>query len=168
MSFDGMAPREELPFLVKRAIVQRLACYDTPTQVAAAIKEEFDLDLSLQRISYYDPTTRAGTALAEELKAIFAAARERFRNDIDAIPIANLAVRVRRLDRMAKAAEEKGNLALAAELGERAAKDIGGANTNERRHKLSGPNGEPLPTAAPAQVTIIQLPDNGRGSSGGG
>jgi hypothetical protein len=154
---------EELSFVQKRFLVQRLACFDTPTIAAKAFKEEFGIELKRNRVSYYDPTTKMGAALAEDLKALFFETRKHFLEDLESIPIANKAVRLRRLDRMAAAAEERGNLTLAADLGERAAKEVGGAYTNKHQHELTGKDGKDLPASAPAQVTIFALPDNGRG-----
>ena len=53
-----------------------------------------------------------------------------------------------------------GNIALAAQLFEQAAKEAGDSYTNRR--ELTGKNGAPLPAAASA-VVMYQLPDNGRG-----
>jgi hypothetical protein len=41
---------------VKAFIVQALACFDTPTQIASQVKQEFGLDISIQQVSSYDPT----------------------------------------------------------------------------------------------------------------
>ena len=46
---------EELSFVQKRFLVQRLACFDTPTIAAKAFKEEYDVELKRNRVSYYDP-----------------------------------------------------------------------------------------------------------------
>jgi hypothetical protein len=154
---------EELSFIQKRFLVQRLACFDTPTVAAKAFKEEYGVELKRNRVSYYDPTTKMGAALAEDFKKLFFETRKQFLEDLESIPIANKAVRLRRLDRMAATAEERGNLVLAADLGERAAKEVGGAYTNKHQLEHTGKDGKDLPANAPAQVTIFQLPDNGRG-----
>jgi hypothetical protein len=154
---------EELTFVQKRFLVQRLACFDTPTIAAKALKEEFGIELKRNRVSYYDPTTKMGAALAEDLKALFFEPRKHFLEDLESIPIANKAVKLRRLDRMAAAAEERGNLVLAADLGERAAKEVGGAYTNKHQLEQTGKDGKDLPATPAAQVTIFALPDNGRG-----
>lgn len=158
-----MVPREELGWAVKRAIVQRLACYETPTQLAKVSKADFGLELSRQRIEYYDPTIKAGAALDPILKALFEETRAKFLKDIEAIPIANKAVRLAMLNRMAVLAEGRGQIPEVRATLEQAAKEAGDAFTNERKLKHSGPNGEPLP-AATSSVTIFQLPDNGRGT----
>jgi len=158
-----MATSEELPGPVKAFIVQRLARFDQPSQVVKAVKEEFGLDVTRQRVHFYDPTTRAGRALAEDLKTLFFETREKAKQDLDAIPSYHKAIRLQRLDAMINIAIERGNLVLAAQLLEQAAKESGGAYTNKHQHELTGKDGKDLPAAAPAQVTIFQLPDNGRG-----
>jgi hypothetical protein len=158
-----MEKHEQLTFVLKREIVQRLARFDTPNQVVKAIKADHGIDLSPQRVQFYDPTSKNGAALSDELKTLFFETRKQFLEDLESIPIANKAVRLRRLDRMATVAEDRGNLVLAADLGERAAKEVGGAYTNKHQLEHTGKDGKDLPAAAPAQVTIFQLPDNGRG-----
>jgi hypothetical protein len=158
-----MEKHEQLSFVLKREIVQRLARHDTPAQVVKAIKVDHGIDLSPQRVQFYDPTSKNGAALSEELKTLFRETRKEFLEDLNAIPIANKAVRLRRLDRMATAAEDRGNMVLAADLGERAAKEVGGAYTNKHQLEHTGKDGKDLPAAPAAQVTIFALPDNGRG-----
>lgn len=121
---------------VKRYIVRALACYDTPSQVAAAVKEEFGLTLPRQHVAVYDPTKQQGRQLSKELVALFEQERQRFLAEVDAIPIANQSYRLRALNRLFRAAEEKGNAVLAATLLEQGAKEVGGAFTNTR--KLEG------------------------------
>jgi len=159
----NMEKHEQLTFVLKREIVQRLARFDTPNQVVKAIKADHGIDLSPQRVQFYDPTSKNGAALSDELKTLFFETRKQFLEDLESIPIANKAVRLRRLDRMATVAEDRGNLVLAADLGERAAKEVGGAYTNKHQLEHTGKDGKDLPANAPAQVTIFQLPDNGRG-----
>jgi hypothetical protein len=43
---------------VKRFIVQSLACFDTPSQVAQAVKDTFGLEVSRQQCEFYDPEIR--------------------------------------------------------------------------------------------------------------
>ena len=61
---------------VKAYIVQRLACYDTPQQVADAVKEEFGLTVSRQLVQTYD-AGRAGRKPAEKWCALFKTTRAR-------------------------------------------------------------------------------------------
>lgn len=158
-----MSKSDELNFALKRFIVQRLACYDTPSQVVAAVKADFAVELTRQRVHYYDPTKKLGAALDPTLKAFFDDTRKAFLADLDNIPIANKAVRLRHLQRQVEFFADKNAAMIVMALCEAAAKERGGAFTNEHKHKHMGPNGEPLPPP-PAVVTIC-LPDNGRGDT---
>jgi hypothetical protein len=139
---------EELPWALKRFIIQRLACFDTPSQVAAAVLKDFGVSLTRQRVHYYDPTKKLGQGLAEDLRAQFFETRKAFLEDIDGIGIANKAVRLRRLDRMAQRAEDSRDWTTAAALMEQAAKEMGGAFTNKHQHELTGRDGGPIRTVA--------------------
>jgi len=138
---------------VKTFIVQALACFDTPTQVSQAVKQEFNIDVTRQQVEQHDPTKRAGVNLAAKWRILFDDTRRRFREDTAEIPIANRAYRLRMLDRMASKAEAMKNMALAAQLLEQAAKETGGTYTNKHQHELSGPNGAPISVAP----TVIEL-----------
>lgn len=140
-------------------VVQCLACFDAPSVVAAAVKKEFGIVITPQACEAYDPTKRAGAKLSDKWKAVFEETRKAFLEDTSRIGISHRAVRLRALQRMAEKAETQGNMALAAQLFEQAAKEVGESYTNRR--ELTGKNGSPLPTA-PA-VVMYQLPDNGRG-----
>lgn len=145
---------------VKAHIVQGLACFDTPSQVAASVKATYGITVSPQQVEAYDPGKRAGQRLSEKWKTVFEAARQAFIDDASQIPIAHRSTRLRALWRMASLAEGKGNLALAANLHKQAAEEMGNAYTNRR--ELTGKDGKDLPNAAPA-VAVFALPDNGRG-----
>lgn len=155
-------PGKGEPRLTEQArafVVQQLAMYDAPSIVAKAVKAEFGLVITPQAVEAYDPTKRAGEKLSTKWKVLFEATRAKFIEDSAAIGIANRSVRLRRLDRMATQAENMGNIAVAAQLFEQAAKEMGNAYTNKR--ELTGKDGKDLP--APGAVTIFALPDNGRG-----
>lgn len=137
---------------VKGFIVQALACFDTPTQVAQAVKQEFNIEVSRQQVSQHDPTKSTGANLAAKWRVLFEDTRKRFRDDTADIPIANRAYRLRALGRMAERAEGMKNMALAAQLMEQAAKETGGAYTNKQQVDLSSTDGSMTPKAAPAGV----------------
>lgn len=145
---------------VKAHIVQGLACFDTPSQVAASVKVNFGQVVTPQQVEAYDPTKRAGQKLSAKWRVHFEQARKAFVEDASSIPIAHRSTRLRALWRMASLAESKGNLALAANLHKQAAEEMGNAYTNRR--ELTGKDGKDLPAAAPA-VAVFALPDNGRG-----
>ncbi|HCN47068.1 MAG TPA: hypothetical protein DIT18_16615 [Pseudomonas sp.] len=117
---------------VKAFIVQALACFDTPSQVAAAVREEFGLEVSRQKCEAHDPTKRAGRDLAKRWVTLFEDTRKRFREETADIPIANRAFRLRALGRMAEKAETMKNMALSAQLLEQAAKECGDMYVNRK------------------------------------
>jgi hypothetical protein len=137
-----MAETEELNDEVKHFIVQGLACFQTPSEVAAAVKDEYGLTVSRQRVHAYDPTKKAGSALCEELRLLFEATRVALIEGKAQSAIEHRAVRLRWLNDMAIAARARGNIVLAASLIEQAAKESGGAFTNRR--ELTGKDGGPV------------------------
>lgn len=126
----------------KTFIVQRLACFDTPSAVAEAVKEVFGLELTRQTIQVYDPTKIAGKTLAKKWRELFDATREQFLTDTTGIAVSHKAVRLQRLERMADKAEARGNYVLAAQLLEQIAKECGDMFTNLRRVAPTMPDGE--------------------------
>ncbi|HBO2341562.1 DUF2280 domain-containing protein [Pseudomonas aeruginosa] len=117
---------------VKAFIVQALACFDTPAQVAASVREEFGIEVSRQQCESHDPTKSAGRDLAKRWRTLFEDTRKRFREETSEIPIANRAFRLRALGRMAEKAESMKNLALTAQLLEQAAKECGDVYVNRK------------------------------------
>lgn len=115
---------------VKAFIVQALACFDTPTQVSEAVKEEFGLEVTRQQVASYDPTKRTSRGLAKKWQAIFHATRKTFLEETAAIPIANQSFRLRALQKMYEKTATRGNVGLAAQLIEQAAKETGGMFVN--------------------------------------
>ncbi|WP_312275218.1 DUF2280 domain-containing protein [Pseudescherichia sp.] len=131
---------------VKAFIVQSLACFDTPSQVVEAVKKEFGLTIARQQVESHDPTKANGKGLAQKWVDMYHATRARFQNEISDIPIANKAYRLRALDRMATKTEGMKNFALASQLIEQAAKEVGDAYTNKHKFEHSGPNGGAIET----------------------
>lgn len=127
---------------VKQFIVHALACYDTPSQVVHAVKEEFRLDISRQQASRYDPTKPAGSKLHQRWRDEFAKVRKDFINDASQVGIAHRAVRLRALARMATKAEEGRNIALAVQIIEQAAKEVGDVFVNRRLDQPKAPGAD--------------------------
>jgi hypothetical protein len=114
---------------IKEFIVIALACYDTPQQVADAVKAEFGVVIKRQQVEEYDPVKRRP---AQKWKDLYKATRDAFLKDLSTEPASKKSYRVRRLAAMARRAESKGNLPLAADLYEKIAKEMGDAYTNRR------------------------------------
>ncbi len=134
---------------VKAYIVQALACFDTPSQVAESVKTEFGITITRQQVESHDPTKYAGQRLAKKWADLFHEARKRFREETADIPIANRAYRLRTLGRMAEKAESMKNMALTAQLLEQAAKEVGDVYVN-RQSK----NENPLDNVPPTRVQV--------------
>lgn len=143
---------------VKTFIVQALACYDTPSTVAAAVKAEFGLVVIRQKVEQYDPNKRAASKLSKRWKDLFAETRKAFLEDTSRIGISHRAVRLRALDRMAAQAEAQRNLALAAQLHKQAAEEVGDAYTNRR--ELTGKGGAPIEARLTRIERVIVDPAN--------
>lgn len=117
---------------VKRFVVQQLAMFETPSEVARSVKDEFGIEVSRQAVEAYDPGKRAGAALSEEFRQLFAATRETFIADTASIGVTHKVVRLRTLARLIEKAEGRGNAVLVASLLEQVAKECGDAFTNRR------------------------------------
>ena len=143
---------------VKSFIVQALACFDTPSQVVEAVKNEYGVVVSRQQVETHDPTKSAGKGLAVKWATLFHDTRKRFREETAEIPIANRAFRLRGLGRMAEKAETMRNLALTAQLYEQAAKEVGDVYVN-RQTKNENPHDNLAPTRVQVDVVDARKPD---------
>lgn len=149
--------QRRLPVDVKRFIVMELACFRTPSQVAAAVKDEFGLEVGRQLVSSYDPATHQGRKLGKEWRALRERTRTTYLQRKENIGVANQLVRLTRMEeqydrferQIAELEATKGpvNRKLIAELVEKqrailvdAAKEEGGAFTNRQRleHEVAG------------------------------
>lgn len=137
-SDDSNAKPAKVPTEVKVFIVQRLACYDTPQMVADAVIQEYGhilepLGITIDRryVQTYD-AERTGKKPAKSWIELFETTRAAFLKNTTQIPIANKSTRLRALNRMAFQAEQIGNMVLAKELHEQAAKEMGDVYTNRR------------------------------------
>ena len=150
-------PEPRLTDEARTYVVQSLACFRPPSVIVADVKKEFGLEISAQGVQSYDPTKHAGRKLAVKWKELFETTRKLFLEDTAQIGVSHRAVRLAALNRMAERAETMGNMALAAQLLEQAAKEVGNAFTNRREIA-----GDP---SAPLVVTKIRLvgPDEPEG-----
>lgn len=143
---------------VKAFIIQALACFDTPSQVSASVREEFGIEVSRQQCEAHDPTKRAGRDLAKRWVTLFHDTRKRFREEAADIPIANRAYRLRALGRLVEKAEGMRNLALTAQLLEQAAKEVGDVYVN-RQPKPEDQPGDQVPTSVRVEVVDARKAD---------
>lgn len=85
---------------IKIFIVQSLACFDTPQQVADAVKQEFGVEIPRQQVAAYDPTKPSGKNLSKKLTTLFNKTRADFQKNVYDIPLANKAYRLKELQKI--------------------------------------------------------------------
>ncbi|MCF5691142.1 DUF2280 domain-containing protein [Pseudomonas sp. PA-1-2A] len=143
---------------VKAFIVQALACFDTPSQVCQAVKEQYGIEVSRQLCERYDPTKYSGRDLGQKWKTFFEECRKRFREETVDIPIANRAFRLRAMNRFVEKAETMKNIGLAMQILEQAAKETGDIYVNRARKEEAGD--EPaIPTRIQVDVVDARKPN---------
>ena len=134
---------------VKTHIVQGLAQYMTPTEVVKSVKEEFAIEIDRQQVAFYDPTKVTGRQLGAKWRAIFEAARAQFLTDVAAVPIANLAYRLRIYQEQLDSTKSP---VLKLQILEQATKDVGGLYTNQRKQDNTSSDG-----SLAQRPTVIEL-----------
>ncbi len=125
---------------IKIYIVRSLAVFNTPKETVELIQQEHDVKVTPQQCEAYDPTKRTGQNLSQELKDEFNATRKDFVENTANIPIANVAYRLQRLQRIVD--QSSSNKVLVMQALEQAAKEAGGAFTN--RKEITGKGGAPI------------------------
>jgi hypothetical protein len=127
---------------VKLFIIQQLAMFKTPQEVADLVKENYGLEVKRQNIFIYHPDQGK---VSQKLKAIFSSTRKQFLETVSDIPIANQAYRIDKLQHMLDVQLRKGeriNSMLVMNILEQAAKEVGGMFTNTRQ--ITGKDGKPI------------------------
>lgn len=136
------APRKKRKSLLsepaKDFAVLCYARFMRPKQVINALEERYGVVLDKRAVQMYDPTTCKGATLGKKRKQLWAECRERFLKELNAIPIANRAVRLQQLQNAFDSAIDKGATGFAMKLLEQAAKEAGGTFTSERTVNLAG------------------------------
>jgi hypothetical protein len=129
---------------IQAFIVQAHACFRKPALIVRDVKTEFDVVVTRQQVQFYHPE-RGGDRrkkAAEKWRLLFAETRKAFVEGKVEVGIAKQTYRLQLYQRAAEFYEQKGNMVLAAEMAEKAAKEEGGAYTNRR--ELTGQGGTPL------------------------
>ena len=126
---------------VKLFIVRSLARFNTPTETAELVNQDYGVQVTKQQCEKYDPTKRAGENLSAELKAEFEAARKDFLDTPQNIPIANLSVRLQRLENQYQ--KHGKNRVAALSILKQAAEDVGGKYTNETKNSVENKTSYP-------------------------
>lgn len=136
---------------VKLFIVRSLAVFNTPEETARLVNEEYEnLKVSRQQCERYDPTKRAGKDLSQELKTEFEATRKEFLDTPQSIPIANLSVRLQRMENQYQ--KHSKNRVAALSILKQAAEDMGGKYTNKTDVTT---NGESINSVKPTLIELV-------------
>jgi hypothetical protein len=164
---ESKAARKPLKDEVKAFIIKGLACYDTPSQVVEAVNINFGITVSRQQVNRYNPDNPQPPS--QRWRDLHAATRQAYLREVAEQGVAQKAVRLGMLDRMAHHAMRNHRVTLAAAFLEQAAKECGGIYENRRPIVLQVPVSAPavpqptLPPQAPdltiESVPLPQLPD---------
>jgi hypothetical protein len=121
---DEAEPMATLSDEVKAFIVRSLARYETPLNVADAVMANFGIKVERQQVFAFDPA--GSRPPAQRWRDLHAATRQAFLRDVAEIGVAQKAVRLAMLDRMARDAMSTHAYSRAAGFLEQAAKECGG------------------------------------------
>jgi hypothetical protein len=126
----------------KTFVVTCLAQFMTPSEVVAAVKEEFEVEITRQQVRTYNP--EQVSEVGKEWVKLFKAARAQFIKDTSSIAIAHSAFRLRELGEMYREAKKHKLGKSQRAILEQAAKESGGAYTNQVKQELTGKDGGPV------------------------
>jgi len=114
----------------RKEIVQRLAAFEPPSEVAEWASEQFEKDVTKTQVYHYDPTRCDETA--EKWEQLFRETRKEFISDLDTIALSHRAYRLRELTDLYRRAKQNGAVEEAARILKQAAKEVGEQFTNRR------------------------------------
>ena len=140
---------------IRAFIVKGLACFDSPTQVAEAVKAHFNVEISRQHVYAYDP--KASQRMAPRWSALHAATRQAYLREVAEVGIADKTVRLAMLDRMAHHALSNNYATRTAAFLEQAAKECGGIYEKRPSGALQLPVQQaaaPQPAAPEPQISL--------------
>ena len=127
-----MTPVAGLTHEAKVRLVTVLAQFSGPTEAARVISQEFGVTVDRRTAWKFDPT-KSGCTTSSKYRQLFHEIRDRWLNDMAAIPIAKQGHRLRLLDRLAHRLEDEGDYTGALKAIEQAAKEVGGIFINDKR-----------------------------------
>jgi hypothetical protein len=161
------APRraQRLPENVKKFIIIRNACGQTPREVIRDVQKTFGLQLTSSQVARYDPTKTAGQTLRDDYKRLFAEMRHEHSTISDMIGIGSPGFRIVTLHHQLTKAVEEGDAKLALRLLIQAAREKGEGYYAKGRGRGAAPTQkqldlrEKLRTCRPEDLPPIMRPD---------
>lgn len=137
-------------------ITQQLATFSSPSETAAAVNEEFGLNVSRQAMERYDPNKHAGRRIAKRWRELFNITRAAFLDDVlTRIPEAHKSVRIQELAKASRVFKQRGNYIAQANLLEKIAREVGNVHSN--RHEITGKDGGAIKFADVSEMTNEML-----------
>lgn len=143
---------------LKHEIVSRISRFQSYAHVATEMSADHTIQIDRVQVRAYDPTTSKYCA-GERWRTIFQAARDKFLHDISSIPIASQAYRLNMLQELADGAREAGDAKGLREALKLAAKEVGGALTNQRTVTIDGRRRAREMTADERRETLFNMMD---------
>ena len=117
----------------KQYIVCQFAIFKRTWQICHSFRDTYGEEITAAQVSNFDIAKRLkGQRSIAKWVPMFDAARAKFLADVASVPVANATYRIHQLDEMFDIAFKKKNYVAAAKLLEQAAKETGGAYTNQR------------------------------------
>src|ERR1700688_1080315 len=126
---------------VQTFLVRQLACFLTPSEVAAAVAEDSGVEIGGQQAWKYRPANNP--ELAPKWRALFEATRAAFIADVGSIAVAHKSYRMRQLDKAVRGAlaakrSRPGGHGIEALRPGSAAPSPGGRGVRRRPHQPAG------------------------------
>lgn len=123
---------KKLNSIIQKFIIQRLASFERPQEVADSVKDIFGVSVSLKAITYYHIDN---AKLSTEWRELFLSLRRQFISRLADIPIFHKAYRLKQLQRLydRQASSKIPNEVEMLKILEQAAKEVGGMYENRRR-----------------------------------
>lgn len=122
---------------VKQFIVREHARFRRPKHIVEAVKEVFGVEVSYLQVLRYNPEN-AVAVMSEKLREYFREERAKYVQQLEEVPAYHQRYRLDTLLRLAHKAEDEGNKALAAQIFEQIAKEVGGFYSNKRQVDIGG------------------------------
>lgn len=143
------------PMEVRERIIELLAAGHRHREIANMVNEEYGTHVTSAYVRRQNPMVSVGERLPDQLHALFHSLRSQHQERIMRMGIAHQPTRMQMLQLMADDAYEKGNIKMAAQLLEQAAREMGGAYTNKSNLEIDDNRNM---IAQFLGVTIDQLP----------
>jgi len=130
-----------------------MAQFCGPAEAAKIVSDEYGVTIDRRTAWKYD-ASKKGCSISARYRRLFQEIRDRWLNDMAAIPIAQQGHRLRLLDRLATRLEDQGDYGGALRAIEQAAKEVGGIFTNERKALVTASVRKVQTTAAEARAEL--------------